>query len=77
MTDEGGERWERWRRQVKRPERVAAVDSRQSCSVSQVDIGHRNRKTTVHPPHPPPFGATFLKGEGLYRKWGTALGEAA
>ena len=38
-----GERWERCRWQVKRPERVAAVGERRSRTVGKESTGHRNR----------------------------------
>ena len=39
-----GERWERCQRQMKRPERVAAVGERGSRSVGNEGTGHRNRR---------------------------------
>ena len=38
-----GERWERCQWQMKRPERVAAVDRRGSLLKADEDVGHRNR----------------------------------
>ena len=39
-----GERWERRRRRIKRPERVAAVDKIEDQRKPEDFIGHRNRK---------------------------------
>ena len=39
------ERWERCRGQMKRPERVAAVDKIEDRRKPEVFIGHRNRET--------------------------------
>ena len=44
VTDEG-ERWERRRWRIKRPERVAAVDKIEDQRKPDDFIGHRNRKT--------------------------------
>ena len=42
-----GERWERCQRQVKRPERVAAVGERRSRAVGKESTGHRNRRRDI------------------------------
>ena len=62
-----GERWERCQWQMKRPERVAAVDRCQGAPPTQADVGHRNRncqksgrfgencdsqRNQKNPPHP-------------------------
>ena len=44
-----GERWERCRWQMKRPERVAAVGERRSRSVGKESTGHRNRTAGASP----------------------------
>ena len=43
-SEGGRERWERRRWREERPERVAAVDSRGRCAVTDDAVGHRNSK---------------------------------
>ena len=46
-----GEQWERCRRQIKRPERVAAVDKIEDQRKPEDFIGHRNRARQVLSAH--------------------------
>ena len=57
QADDDGERWERRRGRIQRPERVAAVDKIEERRKPEDFIGYRNRNS----PHPTPLNNVSLR----------------